>query len=119
MAGMNKSSRSQNTLRPKPAAMVFAALGDPTRLKLVARLGDDGPMSITRLTQGTRVSRQAITTHLRVLQTARLVRSARHGREKLWELAGDELAQARGELETIAGQWDRRLARLKALVEDD
>lgn len=102
----------------KPARL-FAALGDPLRLRLVARLGEGGPLSITELTSGTRVSRQAVTKHLRVLQGAGLARSRRNGRERRWELDGEELAAAQAQLEKVAAQWDRRLARLKALVESD
>ncbi|MEQ1508641.1 MAG: metalloregulator ArsR/SmtB family transcription factor, partial [Myxococcota bacterium] len=66
------------------AAPLFAALGDDTRLRLLADLGAGGPQSITRLTAGTTVSRQAVTKHLHVLADAGLVRGVRRGREQLW-----------------------------------
>jgi len=99
-------------------ARIFAALGDETRLRLVARLCDRGPTSITRLTAGTRITRQAITKHLRVMQTAGLVRSHRRGRESVWQLDQRRLEHARHYLELISRQWDDALARLKAFAED-
>jgi DNA-binding transcriptional ArsR family regulator len=105
--------------RPDPrSAAVFAALGDEIRLRLVARLCDEGPMSIARLTEGCGVTRQAITKHLRVMGKAGLLRSKRQGRESVWQLERARLAEARRCLETISKQWDSALARLKALVEE-
>src|SRR4051812_42540401 len=83
------------------AAPVFAALGDATRLRVLTRLGDDGPLSIARLTEGEPLSRQAMTKHLRVLADARLVRYARRGRETVWTLEGARLDEARTMLDTI------------------
>lgn len=98
-------------------APMFAALGDATRLRLVARLCDDGPLSIVRLAEDARVSRQAITKHLLALQAAGLVRSDRAGRERIWELQSKRLAEARKFLEGISVQWDDALERLRTLVE--
>jgi DNA-binding transcriptional ArsR family regulator len=103
--------------RTADAAPLFAALGDDVRLRLLERLAAGVPLSITRLTAGTRVTRQAITKHLHVLAEAGLVRGSRHGREQLWELEGDQLHEARRQLDVIAHQWDRALLRLKAHVE--
>jgi DNA-binding transcriptional ArsR family regulator len=100
------------------AAPVFAALGDETRLGLVARLAAEGPLSIARLTAETDVSRQAISKHLRVLADAGLARGTRRGRERLWALEPEPLASARGHLDRIARQWDEALERLRAVVED-
>ncbi len=102
----------------RSAAPVFSALGDPTRLLLVARLSGGEPRSITQLAAGTRVTRQAITKHLHVLAHARLVRSARQGREQLWELNAAQLREARRCLDLISSQWDSALARLKASLEE-
>lgn len=96
---------------------MFAALGDQTRLWLVARLCDGGPLSITSLTAGSRVTRQAITKHLRVLENAGLVRSRRRGRESLWQLEQHRLREARRYLDQISAQWDEALDRLKSFVE--
>ena len=100
-------------------APLFAALGDRTRLRLVVRLGSEGPLSIARLTEGTDVTRQAVAKHLRVLADAGLARGVRRGRERLWQLDPARLVEVRRELERIAGRWDEALARLKAAIEED
>ncbi len=100
------------------SALLFAALGDESRLRLVARLCDEGPMSITRLTEGSDVTRQAITKHLRVMHEAGLVHESRKGRESVWRLEPRRLEEARGYLDQISKQWDAALGRLKAFVED-
>jgi DNA-binding transcriptional ArsR family regulator len=99
--------------------LVFAALGDKTRLDLVARLCADGPLSITRLSAGADVTRQAITKHLNVLAGAGLVRDIRVGRERLWEVETQRLDEARRCLDRISSQWDDALARLKLAVEGE
>ena len=98
---------------------MFAALGDQTRFRLVARLGSEGPLSIARLTDGTDVTRQAVAKHLRVLADAGLARGVRQGRERLWRLEAAPLAEARRSLELISRHWDDALARLKGAVEED
>ncbi len=100
------------------AAPVFAALGDETRLALVARLSSDGPLSITRLTAGSAVTRQAITKHLNVLATAGLVSDIWRGRERIWELEPEQMETARTYLEHVSKRWDGALDRLKQLVEE-
>jgi DNA-binding transcriptional ArsR family regulator len=100
------------------AAPVFAALGDETRLALVARLGSGGPLSIAGLTAGSDVTRQAITKHLHVLSEAGLVGSVRRGRERIWEVDVAGLEQAGAYLDQISKRWDEALGRLKKLVED-
>ncbi|HUB79860.1 MAG TPA: metalloregulator ArsR/SmtB family transcription factor [Bryobacteraceae bacterium] len=101
-----------------PDARVFAALGDPTRLRIVVRLARGEPLSITELASGTEVTRQAVTKHLHVLAAAGVASSARKGREERWSLDQKQLVQARQFLDRIAQQWDDRLASLKAFVED-
>lgn len=103
--------------RDRGSAPVFAALGDRTRLKVVARLGAGGPMSIRRLTEGTRVTRQAVTKHLHVLARAGLVRHRRRGRERIWALEPQPLEEARLWLDAISRQWDEGLERLRRHVE--
>ncbi len=100
------------------SAPIFAALGDATRLKLVARLGRGGPQSITRLTRGTPLTRQAITKHLRVLADAGLVRGVRRGRESRWELEPEQFAVAHRYLDLVSKRWDTALSRLKKHVEE-
>ena len=101
------------------AAPVFAALGDQTRLRLVTRLGAEGPLSITRLTTGTDVTRQAVTKHLEVLAGAGLARSVPKGRERLWQLSPEPFDEVRRCLDLISRRWDESLARLKAAVEEE
>jgi DNA-binding transcriptional ArsR family regulator len=101
------------------SAPVFAALGDPHRMMLVSRLSRKGPLSVTHLTEGTTITRQAVTKHLRVLEAAGLARSERSGRETVWALDQRPLAKAREHLDLIARQWDEAIERLRAFVEDD
>ena len=105
------------TSRRSEAAIVFAALGDEMRLRIVDRLCREGPLSIIALTDGTRVSRQAITKHLHALREAGLARGARTGRESIWELRPNRLAETRRYLDQITAQWDAALDRLRAFVE--
>jgi DNA-binding transcriptional ArsR family regulator len=99
-------------------APVFAALGDETRLELVARLCKRGPLSIVRLSEGADVTRQAITKHLNALAEAGLVTSRRDGRERVWELETRRLTIAKKYLDQVSQRWDERIDRLRALVED-
>ncbi len=100
------------------AAPLFAALGDETRLGLVARLSTGGPASIARLTEGSGVTRQAVTKHLRVLARAGVVADARRGRESLWTLQPRRLAEARRALDRFSRHWDEALGRLKLFAEN-
>ena len=100
-------------------ASIFAALGDETRLRLIARMSGVGPQSIASLADGFDISRQAISKHLRVISAAGLARSGRRGREMVWQLEQTGLADAHKFLETIAKDWDVKLRRLKHLVESD
>lgn len=100
------------------SAPLFAALGDEIRLRLVLRLCEQGSASISKLTTGTGVTRQAITKHLRVMQNSGLVRSTRRGRERLWQLNQLRLQDARRHLDLISEQWDTALSRLRNFVED-
>jgi DNA-binding transcriptional ArsR family regulator len=116
------SPKRRAAARAKPLqtyAPVFAALGDEMRLKLVAALCVGGAMSITQLTSGTEISRQAITKHLGVLAAAGLVRDVKVGRERLWEFEPAQLDEARRTLEVIGQQWDHALAKLKIAIESD
>lgn len=98
-------------------APVFAALGDPTRLKLVAVLCAGGAFSIAHLTQSTAISRQGVTKHLTVLAEAGVVRDLKMGRERLWQLEPAKIDEARRTLESIGREWEAALARLKSFVE--
>ena len=109
------SARRPNTVRAKAA--VFAALGDETRLSLLARLCDGQRYSIAALTEGTKLTRQAVTKHLRVLERVRIVHGTRAGRESLFEFDPRPLREMRAYLESVSTQWDAALLRLKAFVE--
>lgn len=115
---MSRRGSSHALVRPRGSAHLFAALGDETRLRLVSRLCDEGPTSITGLTEGFTVTRQAITKHLRVMEEAGLVRSTRHGRESIWQVSPQRLEDARRYLELISKQWDDALGRLRKFVEE-
>jgi DNA-binding transcriptional ArsR family regulator len=101
----------------EPAAAVFGALADPTRLSLVTALSRGGTRSIVRLSADARVTRQAVTKHLHVLERAGLVSSARHGRETRFALRPEAMAPARDYLTGVAAQWEAALGRLKHFVE--
>ncbi len=110
-------------MAPRPSsktpAPIFAALGDETRLQLLLRLGSGGPLSISRLTEGSGITRQGVTKHLRVLAGVGLVRSTRRGKESLWQVEHRRLEEARGSLDLISKQWDVSLNKLKLFVEGE
>jgi DNA-binding transcriptional ArsR family regulator len=90
------------------AAPLFAALGDGTRIELLLRLSGGGAHSIARLSDGSSLTRQAVTRHLTVLQEAGLVRGRRRGREHVWELRPRSLALAHSYLDMIAASGTTR-----------
>jgi len=113
------SPRSAGTAGLARAGPVFSALGDETRLAVVARLCAGGPQSTAHLTAGSGVTRQGITKHLTVLAGAGLVRGVRRGRERIWELDTKRLDDASRWLDQISKRWDDALGRLKKFVEED
>ncbi|MGA7107103.1 MAG: metalloregulator ArsR/SmtB family transcription factor [Terracidiphilus sp.] len=115
MSPRNRSGRAE---KRRAHAPIFAALGDTTRLALVRRLSRGEPCSITQLTEGSSLTRQAITKHLRVLEQAGLVRGVHRGRENQFEFDPDPILEAKGYLEQVSEQWDQTLTRLKAFVEN-
>lgn len=114
---MSRSSRSNLTARRQACAPVFAALGDQTRLSLLVKLSGGPPCSIVQLTENTALTRQAITKHLRILEEAGIVKSARAGRESRFAFDPRPIEQLRRYLELVSEQWDEALARLKSFVE--
>jgi DNA-binding transcriptional ArsR family regulator len=104
--------------RPQAQAPVFAALGDETRLSLVAKLCGGRPYSISQLTKGSKLTRQAITKHLRVLESVGIVHSVRSGRRSLFEFDPDPIDELNKYLHFVSEQWDRALSRLKSFVEE-
>jgi DNA-binding transcriptional ArsR family regulator len=111
-------SRSRNRPRRPQPAVVFAALGDSTRLALVGKLISGQPASIAQLTAGSRLTRQAITKHLGVLRHAGMVQSTRAGREQLFTLDPRPMHEMQLYLDRVSHQWDLALARLKSFVEE-
>jgi DNA-binding transcriptional ArsR family regulator len=107
---------------PNPAASgpapVFAALGDPTRLALIAKLSDGAPRSISALSADSAITRQAVTKHLHVLEEAGLVCGERVGRESRYVFRPERVKEAKAYLEAVSSQWDETLERLRAFVEE-
>jgi DNA-binding transcriptional ArsR family regulator len=115
---MSTMPRSAAAARLRARASVFAALGDETRLGLLTRLTNGQPQSIAHLTSGTRLTRQAVTKHLRVLEDAGVVRADRVGRESRFAFEPKTILDAQAYLDHVSRQWDSALARLRALVEE-
>jgi DNA-binding transcriptional ArsR family regulator len=114
---MSHKRRSRIAVKRQPRAAVFAALGDEMRLALVAKLCAGRQRSISQLTEGSKLTRQAITKHLRVLESAGIVRSVHKGRETRFEFDPEPIAGMKQYLDFVSEQWDQALARLKSFVE--
>lgn len=112
---MSSLSLAAGATDPAP---VFAALGDRTRLSLLAKLSDGKARSIATLSSDTELTRQAVTKHLRVLENVGLVRSSRVGRESRFAFRPEPLAELRAYLDGVSRQWDDALSRLKSFVEE-
>jgi DNA-binding transcriptional ArsR family regulator len=118
MSPRSKAAVPAAAALPGPAlANVFFALGDATRLGLLAVLCAGGFYSIAQLTANTDLTRQAVTKHLRVLADAGLVKDLRIGRERLWQFDPTQVEEARRSLEVIGQQWETALGKLKAFVQ--
>jgi DNA-binding transcriptional ArsR family regulator len=115
---MSLKSRRGMAAGARGRAAIFAALGDETRLLLIAKLCSGQPHSISELTVGSKLTRQAITKHLRVLQRAGIVHGVRAGREKRFEFDPEPMQEIKQYLDIVSEQWDQALARLKSFVED-
>lgn len=114
---MSRRSRSGAAAKRRAPAPVFAALGDETRLSLVAKLCAGQPYSISQLARGSRLTRQAITKHLRVLESVGMVHSVRSGRESLFEFDPEPIEEMKKYLDRVSELWDQKLSRLKSFVE--
>ena len=99
------------------AALLFAALGDPTRLALIKQLSTGGPASISALADQQWMTRQGVTKHLHVLAAAGIIDGSRQGRELVWTLNPQRLAEGRRHIDIIAAGWTEALDRLKLLLE--
>ncbi|PYX22863.1 MAG: transcriptional regulator [Acidobacteria bacterium] len=115
---MSLKSRRGMAAAARDRAAIFAALGDETRLLLIAKLCSGQPHSISELTLDSKLTRQAITKHLRVLQRAGIVHGVRAGREKRFEFDPEPMQEIKQYLDIVSEQWDQALARLKSFVED-
>jgi DNA-binding transcriptional ArsR family regulator len=115
---MSRKGHSRWTGKRRARAPVFAALGDETRLSLVAKLCGGEPHSISQLTEGSKLTRQAITKHLRVLESAGIVHSVRRGRESRFEFDPESMEGIKEYLDFVSEQWDQALSRLKSFVEN-
>ena len=115
---MSRRSRKEPASRQHSPAPVFAALGDETRLLLVAKLCSGQPYSISQLTEGSRLTRQAITKHLRVLEGAGIVHGVRSGRESHFKFDPVPIEGLKDYLDLVSAQWDQALERLKSFVEE-
>jgi DNA-binding transcriptional ArsR family regulator len=115
---MSSQSRNRAPAKRPAQALLFAALGDETRLALVVRLSRGQPTSIAQLTQDSRLTRQAITKHLRVLERAGIVQSVRAGRESRFKFVPQPIEQMQAYLGQVSREWDHALVRLKSFVEE-
>jgi DNA-binding transcriptional ArsR family regulator len=97
--------------------LVFSALSDRTRRKLVARLAD-GEASIGELAAPFDMSLVAVSKHVRVLERAGLVKRTIDGRVHRCALSAHRLREANAWLERYRVFWDDTLARLAEFVED-
>lgn len=111
------SNNIASVAAPQLAAHVFAALGDRTRLSLLEKLSDGQTRSIAGLSVDSRLTRQAITKHLRILEEAGLVISTKVGRESQFAFKPDAIVEVRAYLDSVSRQWDDALSRLRAFVE--
>lgn len=108
---------SQGVRRAVDAAPIFFALGDETRLRLLSRLSQEGPLSISRLSEGTSITRQAVTKHLDTLESSGLLHAKRQGRERVYEFSPARLQAAKRYLDSVSERWDEAIDRLRAHVE--
>lgn len=115
---MSSTSRNSVAARRRAHAPIFAALGDKTRLLLLAKLCRGDRHSISQLTEGSKLTRQAITKHLRMMEGVGIVHGIRRGRETLFALDPEPIEEIKGYLDLVSEQWDHALSRLKSFVED-
>jgi DNA-binding transcriptional ArsR family regulator len=115
---MSRKSHSGMIAKRSAYASVFAALGDETRLSLVAKLCGGQPYSISQLTQGSKLTRQAITKHLRMLESVGILHSVRTGRKSLFEFDPQPIEGIKEYLDFVSEQWDQALSRLKSFAEE-
>jgi DNA-binding transcriptional ArsR family regulator len=99
------------------ADRLWAALGDPMRLRLLDLLLERGETTASALATALPITRQGIAKHLVVLERADLVRARRAGRETRFTVRDERLAQAQRQMAQVASRWDDRLAAIKRIAE--
>ncbi len=99
------------------ADRLWAALGDPMRLRLLDLLLERGEATASGLATELPITRQGIAKHLLVLERADLVQAQRTGRETRFTVRDERLAQAQRQMAGVAARWDARLAAIKRLAE--
>ncbi len=93
----------------------FAALSDPTRRAILARLAK-GEATVTELAQPFAMSQPAISKHLKVLERAGLISRSREAQTRPCKLEGKPLAEANAWIEAYRAHWDARFDQLDALL---
>ena len=104
--------------RPLADSDIFQAIADPTRRAILDRL-QVGPAPVNSLADGFPQSRPAISKHLRILRESGLVSEQRQGRERVYELHPDRLAEIADWLLTYRDFWQTSLNRLKRKLEEE
>ncbi|MCC3313816.1 ArsR/SmtB family transcription factor [Nocardia africana] len=96
---------------------LWAAIGDPTRRRLLDLLLAGGPGTATSLSAALPVTRQAVAKHLGVLERAELVMPHKDGREVRYIVDEAQFSRAVEQLASVGAAWDARLRRIKAIAE--
>ncbi len=96
---------------------LWAAVGEPTRRRLLDLLLAGGPATATGLAAHLPLTRQAVAKHLAVLERAGLVTAEPHGREVRFGVDEQQVARAAAAMAAVAGAWDARLARIRRIAE--
>jgi len=96
-------------------SLTFAALADPTRRAILARLAE-GEASVSELSEPFEISQPAITKHLKVLERAGLISRGRQAQWRPCRLEAEPLKQATGWMEQYRQFWEERLDRLETYL---
>jgi DNA-binding transcriptional ArsR family regulator len=96
---------------------LWAAIGDPTRRRVVDVLLDRGEATATAMAGELPVTRQAVAKHLAVLDRAGLVQARRQGREVRYAIRPQRLDLATRSMAQVTAQWDARLSAIKRIAE--
>jgi ArsR family transcriptional regulator, cadmium/lead-responsive transcriptional repressor len=104
-------------MTPEDADRLWAALGDPMRLRLVDLLLERGEATASALATALPITRQGVAKHLAVLERAELVVGRRNGREVRFAVREERLDQARRQMARVAARWDERLVAIKRMAE--